>query len=99
MNVAHPSPEQLHQIFFDPPEPPELPAKRLLRTIPKNVGRKYRRRKFKLESQGQADRRVRRSYRAAMVWFYAPSPILPELEMKIASTTGPSFYDFVMGQQ
>lgn len=107
--VSHPSPEQLHRIFFDPPEPPVLPAKRLLRVIPKNVGRKYRRRKSKLESQGQADRRVRRSYRAAMVSFYQMfNPTEAQREMcvkfdkwcnEVNASRPSSLYDFVMGRK
>lgn len=94
-------PEQLNHLFFDPPDPPTLPAERRLRIINKNVGKKYRRRKLKLESQGQADRRVRRRYRAAMVWYYNQSQDFFVRWEKLVPTMSPgsSLYDFIMQQK
>jgi hypothetical protein len=94
-NINAPSPEELHHIFFDPPDPPTLPAERQ---------RYHNGRRWKLESQGQANRRARRDYRSLMTWHYVnqydagAAMEAFEIEMLKAPPPSRSLYDFVMKQ-
>lgn len=87
------SPAELEELFFGPPREPELPAKRW----PYHNGRRW-----KLETQGRADRRARRRYRAAMTWHYRwmngyPAfSRLANFDAQSLSNMGQSFYDFIM---
>lgn len=90
--INAPSPEQLHHVFFDPPEPPVLPA----------VRRSYHNgRRWKLETQGRADRRERRNYRDRMTWHYsnqydAGKMIAAFDAAWVSHTVEPSLYEFLM---
>jgi hypothetical protein len=97
--INRPAPAELEELFFGPPREPELPAKRW----PYHNGRRW-----KLETQGRADRSARRGYRAAMTDWYRltngdPRGAFAQLGNDFESwvnhppTPTASFYDFIMG--
>jgi hypothetical protein len=90
------SPAELGEVFFGPPREPELPAKRW----PYHNGRRW-----KLETQGRADRRARRRYRAAMTdWYQLTngdprgtfSKLANDYEWWANQKPTGSLYDFIM---
>ena len=85
-----PSEEELRHILFDPPDPPELPAMRL----PYHNGRRW-----KLETQGRANRRVRRNYRAQMDDYYNPKPSYAALAFELVVFPTNSLYDFITSRR
>lgn len=87
-----PTAEDLERVLFGEPDPPVLPAVR---------SRYHNGRRWKMETQGRADRRVRRQYRDMMAFHYRVTLTKHELEREFfewtaAQSSVPSLYDFVM---
>lgn len=97
--------------WFDyPTKPPVIPAERRMLLIHKNIGRRHRKRKTRLETQGKANKRVWKEYMKKNEpgsLFGGFSSVDSEImatqfkmgfEMAATAVRGRSLYDYLMSK-